>query len=102
MFNVYHNRHPLAMLLPEIFEPLWFEERNRYFTRVALVGASLESVFALTNHFDTDWTQNAQVVWFAPRPLRSTSIGDVIVSARGGAWMVVQDGFKPLREANYA
>jgi hypothetical protein len=99
MLNLYHNRDPLAMLLPAIYEPLWFSERDRYFTRVALIGAPLESIFALTNHFDTDWTQNAEIIWHATKQLRSTSIGDVIVSARGQAWMVVPEGFKELREA---
>lgn len=65
---------------------------------MADVIAPLGRVFALTNHIDHSWTSNPEVVWHdAAHPLRSTSVGDVIVSHLDGtAWLVMPAGLRPL------
>ncbi len=60
-------------------------DAGRYLRRVAtLDGADLEAAF--------DATQNLDEAWRPEAPTRSTSVGDVMVDARG-AWMVDRMGF---------
>ena len=53
-------------------------------------------VFGLTNvHRDDEslhWTDNREVAVWA-EPLRSTSVGDLVVTSEGRAWMVEHCGF---------
>src|SRR5258708_7841979 len=78
-YAVYHANDLFAMVMPEASH--WHEDRSQYYTHVADVEAPLAQVFALTNHIDHSWTSNPQVVWHATTaPLRSTSVGDVIMS----------------------
>src|SRR5260370_36198849 len=66
----------------------WYADRSRYYTHVADVVAPLEQVFALTNHIDHSWTDNPAVVWHTTTRVRSTSVGDIIVSRESGrAWL---------------
>jgi hypothetical protein len=70
----------------------WLENCALHYRHVATVDAPLERVFALTNHFEEDsWTTHQEVVWHATdAPVRSTSVGDVIVSRdTGQAWLVM-------------
>jgi len=64
---------------------------------VAIVQAEdLEEVFEMTNHIDDDWTKNHGVVksW---GPCRSTSVGDVVISAGTFSfWKVLPVGFKQI------
>ncbi len=39
----------------------------------------IEDVFQLTNHIDREWTLNDEVIWHSILPMRSTSVGDVVV-----------------------
>jgi len=65
------------------------------FTQVATVrGNSLDDAFRLTNHIDTPWTQNEDVTACVKQPVRSTSVGDVIVDEAGAAHVVASFGFK--------
>src|SRR5260370_27401820 len=95
-YAVYHANDLLEMVVPHASH--WSEDRTRYYTHVADVVAPLEQVFALTNHIDHLWTSNPQVVWHATAaPLRSTSVGDVIVSYESGqAWLVMPIGLQEL------
>jgi hypothetical protein len=95
-YAVYHAKDLFAMALPEASH--WYEDRSRYYTHVANVEAPLAQVFALTNHIDKSWTSNPQVVWHATAdPLRSTSVGDVIVSCESGqAWLIMPIGLQEL------
>jgi len=99
-YAVYHANDLFAMALPEASH--WYEDRSRYYTHVANVVAPLEQVFALTNHIDHAWTENPQVVWHAiTAPLRSTSVGDVIVSYESDqAWLVMPIGLQELPPDN--
>jgi hypothetical protein len=95
-YAVYHANDLSAMAEPQARR--WHEVRSRYYTHVADVAAPLEQVFALTNHIDHSWTSNPEVVWHtAEFPLRSTSVGDVIVSCESGqAWLVMPVGLQEI------
>ncbi len=99
-YAVYHANDLLAMVLPQTLH--WYEDRSRYYTHVADVVAPLEHVFALTNSIDHPWTSNPEVVWHATdAPLRSTSVGDLIVSCESGqAWLVMPIGLQELSSDN--
>src|SRR5260221_9396973 len=99
-YAVYHAHDPFAMVTPQAAH--WFRERSRHYTHVADVEAPLEQVFALTNHIDHPWTGNPQVVWYTTdAPVRSTSVGDVIVSLESGqAWLVTPAGLQELAAEN--
>lgn len=58
----------------------------------------LEQVFQLTNHIDHDWKTNPKVLMGTGLPsVRSTSVGDIIVSENGvDIWMVASFGFTLL------
>ena len=95
-YAVYHANDLFAMALLEASH--WYKDRSRYYTHVADVEAPLAQVFALTNHIDHSWTSNPQVVWrLTTAPLRSTSVGDVIMSYESGqAWLVMPIGLQEL------
>ena len=99
-YAVYHANDLLAMLMPQASS--LSEDRSRSYTHVADVVAPLEQVFALTNHIDHDWTCNPEVVWHTTRaPLRSTSVGDVIVAYDSGqAWLILPIGLQELPPDN--
>ena len=89
-FAVYHARDHWAMVEPR--EDRWLVDTILHYRHVAEVQAPLERVFALTNHYDEQsWTSNQGVVWHATdAPVRSTSVGDVILSHETGqAWLVM-------------
>jgi len=99
-YAVYHANDLLEMVVPHASH--WSEDRTRYYTHVADVVAPLEQVFALTNHIDHAWTSNPEVVWhITTTPLRSTSVGDVIVAyGSGQAWLVLPIGLQELPPDN--
>jgi hypothetical protein len=81
-YAVYHATDLYAMIAPQ--PEHWHTDRSRHYTHVADVEAQLEQVFALTNHIDHSWTENLEVVWHTAAPVRSTSVGDVIISQQSG------------------
>jgi hypothetical protein len=94
-FALYHANDLLAMIAPQAEH--WYTDRSRHYTHVADVEAPLGQVFALTNHIDHSWTENPEVVWHTATPVRSTSVGDVIVSQESGrAWLVMPFGLQEL------
>ena len=95
-YAVYHANDLSAMAEPQVTR--WHEDRSRYYTHVADVVAPLAQVFTLTNHIDHPWTSNSEVVWHTTEiPLRSTSVGDVIVSYESSqAWLVMPVGLQEL------
>src|SRR5260370_20815114 len=99
-YAVYHANALHAMVAPQARH--WFTDRSRHYTHVADVEAPLAQVFALTNHIDHSWTSNPQVVWHTTAaPVRSTSVGDVIVSQQSGqAWLVMPAGLQELAAEN--
>lgn len=94
-YAVFHATDPYAMMAPQ--PERWYTERSLHYTHVADVEAPLGQVFALTNHIDRPWTENPEVVWHTVAPVRSTSVGDVIVSQQSGqAWLVMPFGLQEL------
>jgi hypothetical protein len=96
-YAVYHARDPWAMLSPR--EDGWLSNRVLHFRHVAQVQAEgLEQVFALTNHQEESWTSHQEITWHATdAPMRSTSVGDVIVCTQTGqAWLVMPSGFRAI------
>jgi hypothetical protein len=94
-YAVYHATDLHAMIAPQ--PEHWYTGRSRHYTHVADVEAALGKVFALTNHIDHSWTDNPEVVWHIAAPVRSTSVGDVIVSQESGqAWLVMPFGLQEL------
>lgn len=58
--------------------------------------AALEHAYALTNHIRGAWWNNPGVVWADPaRNMRSSSMGDVVLTEVGEAWEVALCGFQP-------
>ena len=94
-YSVYHATDLHAMIAPQA--DYWLTDRSGHYTHVADVEAPLGQVFALTNHIDHSWTDNPEVVWHIASPVRSTSVGDVIVSQESGrAWLVLPFGLQEL------
>lgn len=96
-YAVYHARDPWAMVSP--CEDGWIVNRALHFRHVADVQAEgLEQVFALTNHQEANWTSHPEITWYAKdAPVRSTSVGDVIVAAQNGqAWLVLPLGYRAI------
>ena len=94
-YAVYHANDLHAMIAPH--PERWYTDRSRHYTHVADVLAPLGQVFRLTNHIDRSWTDNPEVVWHPDAPVRSTSVGDVIVSLQSGqAWLVMPFGLQEL------
>jgi hypothetical protein len=94
---LYHANDIWAMLYPR--EDRWHLDRALHYRHVAEVQAPLERVFALTNHFEgCDWTSHREVVWYATdTPVRSTSVGDVILSRETGqAWLVMPSDLREI------
>ena len=94
-YAVYHAKNPHAMIAPQPAH--WLTNRSQHYTHVADVVAPLGQVFALTNHIDRPWTDNPEVVWHTSASVRSTSVGDVILSGESGrAWLVMPFGLQEL------
>src|SRR6266567_1713525 len=94
-YAVYHANDVLETNLPPAMR--WYADKSLYYTHVADVVAPLEQVFALTNHIDHPWTDNPEVVWHTTAQVRSTSVGDIIVSRESGrVWLVMPVGLQEL------
>jgi len=94
-YAVYHANDVLEANLPPVMR--WYADKSMYYTHVADMVVPLEQIFALTNHIDHPWTDNPGVVWLATSRIRSTSVGDIIVSCESGqAWLVMPVGLQEL------
>jgi len=98
-YAVYHANNVFEMALPPAAR--WYADQSRYYTHVADVVAPLEQVFALTNHIDHSWTDNPEVAWHTTAQVRSTSVGDIIVSRESGrVWLIMPVGLRELTLTN--
>jgi hypothetical protein len=98
-YAIYHANDLHAMIAPQ--PERWYTDPSRHYTHVADVEAPLAQVFALTNHIDHPWTDNPEVVWHTASPVRSTSVGDVIVSLQSRrVWLVMPAGLQELAPDN--
>ncbi|MCA9227069.1 MAG: hypothetical protein KDA47_15710 [Planctomycetales bacterium] len=72
----------------------------RVFRLVAEVETDdLKAVFGLTNHADVDWTENDGVHAIG-NVFRSTSVGDIIVTSDGYAYVVTSGGFRSIGKSS--
>ncbi len=107
-FHVYHSTNLAAMRDSAMGEQHWNgPEREEWYREVAIIKVGqleqqLEGVFCLTNHREGTWTHHREVVWVEVcGPVRSTSVGDVVVSLlSGAAWIVKNMGFQVLEQAS--
>lgn len=79
---------------------LWMEKGLSYCKVAEVEGGNLERAYALTNHIDTNWTENQGVTLFPndifPRGPRSTSIGDLMRVDEGDYMLASTFGFEPI------
>lgn len=70
--------------------------RMGIYSEVAHVEAeTIDRVFPLTNHIESDWTQGEAVKALAG-PARSTSMGDIVLDEDGALFSCAMAGWKPL------
>ena len=70
-----------------------------FYDRVAIVEAqNRDDVFRIGNHIDSDWTKNPEVIQCFKRPVRSTSVGDVVEDENGNKHYVAPVGWKEVLE----
>ena len=99
-YAVYHARNIWAMVDP--CRDDWTENRALHYTHVADIEAPIQNVFSLSNHHEgRDWTQNPEVIWYnTSAPVRSTSVGDVILSYQTGqAWLIMASWLQEIRSS---
>ena len=78
-FKVYH-----AKVMPQSFAPAPETFNKDDFVMVAEVEAEdIEDVFRITNHIESDWTKNPEVIKRVKAPCRSTSVGDIVEDEDG-------------------
>ena len=90
-YKVYHANPMKSMFdkTPETFNPEGYD-------MVAEVECiDEEDVFRATNHIDSDWTKNPEVISVTGR-CRSTSVGDVVVDEDGVALYCAGCGWEDL------
>lgn len=59
-------------------------------------------VFRVSNHIDDNWTNNSEVkeLWSDPNKTRSTSVGDIVVTADGKAHLCASFGWEEIPDAD--
>jgi hypothetical protein len=76
-FHIYHAKEPT----------FGFGDRPKFpeeYDFVAIVEAgNVADTFRITNHIDTDWQRNPEVVEIVKLGNRSTSVGDVVQDENG-------------------
>ena len=89
--EIWHAKHPTFM----DSKPRKFPDE---FTHVAdLDVADREEAFHDSNNLDRDWTKNSSVLKVhVPTPLRSTSVGDVVLIPGRGTYLCQSVGWKLL------
>ena len=90
-FTVYHAKE-----MPRIFGTYPAFNLDNY-EEVAVVDVrDVDDVFAVTNHRESDWTTNKEVISSNSR-CRSTSVGDVVVdNDYGRAWRCMPHGWETV------
>lgn len=95
-YSVFHEKNPM-------FGIKWMGDAAPKsvnladFDKVAEVDCTdLEDVFRVTNNIDTDWQNNPEVKWSVKRA-RSTSVGDVVITSDGKAFLCDHVGWVEVR-----
>ena len=95
IYTVYHCTDLRAMSNPVLGKRLWTDHRDHYRKVAEVEAPSLDEVFRLTNHITGNWQDNADVKALVDGPVRSTSVGDVLVQGED-AWLVEPFGFTAI------
>lgn len=70
---------------------------DKYIEVATVAVDDLDDAYRATNHIDSDWLQNPEVVDAKTTKARSSSVGDVFVDVKTGeAWRVVAIGFEKI------
>lgn len=93
-YKVYHSRNEEELFTAR--SELWKEADQNYRLVAEVEASSLAEVYHLTNHIERDWRENAGVSPSWDEPVRSTSVGDVIVQGET-AWLVTAYGFVEIK-----
>lgn len=78
----------------------WPDPRFKLVATMSLAAQThLEDLWRLTQHIESNWTEEAYVTTKTDEPIRSTCVGDVIVDAGGKPHQIMTCGFQdvPLR-----
>jgi len=105
-FHVYHSTDLAALLDPAIGKQRWQGPgREQYYREVAIIKVprsehQLEEVYCLSSDFDWNRTHHRDLAWVQEsKPVRSTSVGDIIVSLLSGtAWIKRNIGFQVIEQ----
>jgi len=89
-YTVYHALQP----------NFGFGERKSFpndYAKIAVVECEdIEDVFRATNHIDTNWMENKEVIECFVDIARSTSVGDVVVDENGNKYHCEFAGWKQI------
>ncbi len=67
------------------------------YDKVAIVNAkNNDDAFMITNHIDSDWTKNSEVIQLFKQKCRSTSVGDVVVDEDNVAYRCENVGWEMI------
>lgn len=75
---------------------LWKEADKNYQLVAEVEASTLAEVYRLTNHIESDWRENEGVSPYSDEPVRSTSVGDVIVEGET-VWLVTTYSFVEIK-----
>jgi hypothetical protein len=88
-YQVYHAKNPTFGLGGE------FKFPDDFVLVAEVRAASVDDVFHLTNNIDREWRENDGVTLIAEWPIRSTSVGDIVVAeANSRVQLVMPIGWK--------
>lgn len=91
-FKVYHQRVPI------FFAPSPHPSKLEDCDHVANVEVnSIDEVFRVTNHIDSEWFKNPEVTWHRSNNERSTSVGDIVVDENGKAFHCDMAGWGEIK-----
>jgi hypothetical protein len=89
-YSIWHAKNPT----------FGFGEKPKFpeeYENVALIGAdSIDDVFRITNHIDSDWRMNPEVFESFKDRVRSTSVGDVVVDEEGTSFYCAPVGWTKI------
>ena len=89
-YNIYHAKNPT----------FGFREKPKFpeeYEKVAVVEAdSVADTFRITNHIDSDWTRNPEVIEVLKPNSRSTSVGDIVEDEDGNLMYCAPCGWESV------
>ena len=94
-FKVYHkNEMKFGFNTPETFN------KSDYTMVAEVESADLEDVFRITNHIESDWTKNPEVIKIHGGRCRSTSVGDIVEDENGNFHYCAGCGWENIKRSD--